>query len=64
MVKAISRVRWFDRMWNVRVREMYGGRKNLNERVMEAQLKWCGYMERMGKKRMIKTVYKSEVDEG
>ena len=61
-LRNICGVRWFDRVSNVRVREMCGNKKSVVERAEEGVLKWFGHMERMSEERLTKKIYVSEVE--
>ena len=61
-LRTITGVRWFDRVRNDRVREMCGVSRSFSERAEQSQLKWYGHLERMDEERLVKGIYRSEVE--
>ena len=49
-------IRRMDRVPNVQVREMCGVTKEVRERIDKSAFRWFGYIERMGKDRIVKMV--------
>ena len=61
-LRAIKGVRWFDRRTNESVRESFGERRGLVERVEQSLLRWYGHVVRMGGERLVKMIFEAEVE--
>ena len=59
-LRGLLGIRRMDRIPNARIRELYGVRKGLDERIDESVLRWFGHVERMERNRIAKRVYVGE----
>ena len=51
-LRGLLGIRRTDRILNARIRELYGGRKGLDERIDKGVLRWLGHVERMERNRI------------
>ena len=56
-LRGMLGIRRMDKAPNVRIRELCGVRKGLDERIDEGVLRWFGHVERMERDRIAKRVY-------
>ena len=56
-LRSLLGIRRMDRDPNVRIRELCGVTKGVDERIDEGSLRWFGYVERKENDRMAKRVY-------
>ena len=61
-LRSMVRVTRLDRVRNEEVRKRAGVEKEMAERADERLLGWFGHMERMGEERLVKEVWKAEVE--
>ena len=50
-------IRTMDKVLNIRIRNLFGVVKGVDERIYEGVLQWFGHMERKEKERIAKRVY-------
>ena len=59
-LRGLVDIRRMDRVPNVRIRELCGVKKGLDERIDEGVLRWFGHVERMERDRIVKRDYVGE----
>ena len=54
--RGLLGIRRMDRLPNAQIRELYGVKKGLNERIDEGVLRWLAHVERIESGRIVKRV--------
>ena len=54
--RGLLGIRRMDRLPNAQIRELYGVKKGLNERIDEGVLQWLAHVERIESGRIVKRV--------
>ena len=56
-LRGLLGIRRMDRVLNARIRELFGMKKEVDERIGERVLRWFGHVERMENDRIVKSMW-------